>query len=58
MFIGREAELQFSENKYNSEKGQLIVLYGRRWTGKTTVRDTAGQRSGSVNEAGALACAS
>lgn len=35
MFIGREAELQFLENKYQSKAGQLIVLYGRRRIGKT-----------------------
>ena len=35
MFIGREAELKFLEDKYNSANGQLIVLYGRRRVGKT-----------------------
>lgn len=35
MFIGREAELKFLENKYKEDKGQLIVLYGRRRIGKT-----------------------
>lgn len=35
MFIGREAELQFLENKYKMDGGQLIVLYGRRRVGKT-----------------------
>ncbi len=35
MFIGREAELQFLQDKYNENKGQLIVLYGRRRVGKT-----------------------
>ncbi len=35
MFIGREAELQFLREKYNEEKGQLVVLYGRRRVGKT-----------------------
>ena len=28
MFIGREAELQFLNDKYEENKGQLIVLYG------------------------------
>ena len=32
-FIGRETELQFLENKYAENKGQLIVLYGRRRSG-------------------------
>lgn len=35
MFIGREAELQFLENKYRAGAGQLVVLYGRRRIGKT-----------------------
>ena len=35
MFIGREAELQFLENKYKTAAGQLVVLYGRRRIGKT-----------------------
>lgn len=40
MFIGREAELRFLNDKYNEGKGQLIVLYGRRRVGKTeTLRE-------------------
>ena len=40
MFIGREAELRFLNDKYNEKKGQLIVLYGRRRVGKTeTLRE-------------------
>lgn len=40
MFIGREAELQFLNDKYEENKGQLIVLYGRRRVGKTeTLRE-------------------
>lgn len=35
MFIGRAAELQFLESKYRSERGELIVFYGRRRVGKT-----------------------
>uniref|UniRef100_UPI0026010E37 AAA family ATPase n=1 Tax=Thomasclavelia sp. TaxID=3025757 RepID=UPI0026010E37 len=35
MFIGRERELTFLENKYNDRNSQLIVLYGRRRVGKT-----------------------
>jgi len=35
MFIGRERELQFFEDKYNAPGGQLVVLYGRRRIGKT-----------------------
>ncbi len=40
MFIGREAELAFLQDKYDEKKGQLIVLYGRRRVGKTeTLRE-------------------
>ena len=35
MFIGREKELDFLENKYAEKDGQLVVLYGRRRVGKT-----------------------
>ena len=40
MFIGRETELRFLQDKYEDKKGQLIVLYGRRRVGKTeTLRE-------------------
>lgn len=40
MFIGRETELKFLNDKYNSDGGQLVVLYGRRRVGKTeTLRE-------------------
>lgn len=40
MFVGREAELKFLNDKYEEDKGQLIVLYGRRRVGKTeTLRE-------------------
>lgn len=35
MFIGREAELRFLEERYESNRGELVVLYGRRRVGKT-----------------------
>ena len=35
MFIGREKELAFLEDRYQDKSGQLIVLYGRRRIGKT-----------------------
>lgn len=35
MFIGRQSELKFLNDKYNSSKAELIVLYGRRRVGKT-----------------------
>lgn len=40
MFIGREAELSFLQDKYDESGGQLIVIYGRRRVGKTeTLRE-------------------
>lgn len=40
MFIGREAELTFLQDKYDEKRGQLIILYGRRRVGKTeTLRE-------------------
>lgn len=40
MFVGRQNELDFLNNRYNSQGGQLIVLYGRRRVGKTeTLRE-------------------
>ena len=40
MFIGREAELDFLNDKYEEEGGQLVVLYGRWRVGKTeTLRE-------------------
>ena len=40
MFIGREAELKFLNDRYAEKAGQLIVLYGRRRVGKTeTLRE-------------------
>lgn len=45
MFIGRERELRFLQEKYDQEKGQLIVLYGRRRVGKTeTLREFCKQK--------------
>ena len=35
MFVGREKELRFFEEKYNTPGGQMVVLYGRRRIGKT-----------------------
>ena len=35
MFIGRAAELKYLEERYNSDRAELIVLYGRRRIGKT-----------------------
>lgn len=45
MFIGRETELKFLQDKYDEKKGQLIVLYGRRRVGKTeTLREFCRQK--------------
>jgi AAA+ ATPase superfamily predicted ATPase len=37
MFIGRQQEMSFLEDRYNSPRAQLLVLYGRRRIGKTEV---------------------
>lgn len=37
MFIGREAELKFLENYYGKDESQIIVVYGQRGVGKTTL---------------------
>ena len=34
MFVGREKELQFLNDKYNSKNDELILLYGMRSIGK------------------------
>ena len=40
MFVGRKTELKFLQDKYNSPKAQLVILYGRRRVGKTeTLRE-------------------
>lgn len=52
MFIGREAELEFLENRYHAAGGQLVVLYGRRRVGKTeTLRQFARENSMSFSPA-------
>ena len=35
MFVGRKQELAFLEERYQSSRAELIVLYGRRRIGKT-----------------------
>ncbi len=35
MFIGRKYELDFLNERYNSDKAEFVVLYGRRRVGKT-----------------------
>lgn len=37
MFIGRESELRFLENYYGREGSQIVVVYGQRGVGKTTL---------------------
>ena len=39
--IGRQAEIRELNERYNSDKAELIVVYGRRRVGKTfLVRET------------------
>ncbi len=37
MFVGRKKELSILEDKYASDQGELIVIYGRRRIGKTAL---------------------
>lgn len=37
MFIGRDTELKFLENYYSREGSQILVVYGQRGVGKTTL---------------------
>lgn len=37
MLIRRDAELKFLENYYNRDGSQIVVVYGRRGVGKTTL---------------------
>lgn len=37
MFIGRETELRFLENYYGREGSRIVVVYGQRGVGKTTL---------------------
>ncbi len=37
LFIDRERELKFLEDKYREERAQLIIIYGRRRIGKTEI---------------------
>lgn len=37
MFIGREKELDYLQEKYQSKRGELLIIYGRRRTGKTSI---------------------
>lgn len=36
-FIDHEDELEFLNNQYNSNEASLVILYGRRRIGKTTL---------------------
>ena len=37
MFIGRDRELAELDKLYNSDKFELVVIYGRRRVGKTAL---------------------
>ena len=37
MFVGRENELSVLEDAYRSSRGELVVLYGRRRIGKSSL---------------------
>ncbi len=48
IFIDRQEELKFLEDRYKEPKFQLIVLYGRRRVGKTELIKEFSQRKNSV----------
>jgi len=37
MFVGRKSELKLLNEAYNSTKGELVVIYGRRRVGKSSL---------------------
>jgi AAA+ ATPase superfamily predicted ATPase len=37
VFIGRVYELQQLKDKYNTDKSELVVIYGRRRIGKSSL---------------------
>ena len=37
MFVGRKIELKLLEEAYNSAKGELVIVYGRRRIGKSSL---------------------
>ncbi len=37
LFVGRKKELQFLEDEYAQDRASLVILYGRRRIGKTTL---------------------
>jgi AAA+ ATPase superfamily predicted ATPase len=37
MFVGRKNELELLNDAYNSKKSELVVLYGRRRIGKSSL---------------------
>lgn len=57
MFIGRDAELKFLENYYNREGSQIVVVYGQRGVGKTTLLEKFSENRKSTYYA-ARACSS
>lgn len=36
-FVDREDELKLLADRYNSDKSELVIVYGRRWLGKTSL---------------------
>jgi AAA+ ATPase superfamily predicted ATPase len=37
MFVGRQKELKLLDEAYQSDKGELVVIYGRRRIGKSSL---------------------
>ncbi len=57
MFVGRDAELRFLENYYGREGSQIVVVYGQRGVGKTTMLEKFSENKKSTYYA-ARACSS
>jgi AAA+ ATPase superfamily predicted ATPase len=46
MFVGRQNELDFLNQRYRSSAGELLIVYGRRRVGKTeTLKEFAKDKS-------------
>ncbi len=48
MFIGRKDELKILEDLYNSNQFEMLLMYGRRRIGKTTLLSKFSEDKNSV----------
>ena len=54
MFVGRKEELKLIDDAYRSGKDELVVLYGRRRIGKSSLVKQFAQKKASFYEFEAL----